>query len=169
MKKKDNLFFSAAVISGIHFKIFSSPKGIRKIFLNKKSALNNIKGVTQLYNDDPFLFNVFTELDEYFELKRKKFSVQLDETGTSFQKKVWKELRKIPYGETASYKEVAINLGNPKAVRAVGNANAANPIPIITPCHRVINTNGNIGGYSAGIKIKEKLLELEGSLSLELF
>ena len=169
MKSRENLYFSSANISGIHFKIFSSQKGIRSIYLNKKNALNNVKGFTQLHNDDPFLFNVFTELSEYFDLKRKKFTVPLDEIGTDFQKQIWKELRKIPYGKTVSYKDISIRIGNLKAIRAVGRAMGANPIPIITPCHRVINSNGNLGGYSAGLMIKEKLLELEGRISLELF
>ena len=169
MKSHENLFFSSAVISGIHFKIFSTQKGIRSIYLNKKNALNNVKGLTQLRNDDPLMYNVFSELSEYFDLKRKKFSVPLDEIGTEFQKQIWKELRKVPYGKTVSYKDIAIRIDNLEAIRAVGQAMGANPIPIITPCHRVINSNGHLGGYSAGLKIKEKLLELEGWISLELF
>ncbi len=169
MKSQENLFFSSAVISGIQFKIFSTQKGIRSIYLNKKNALKNVKGLTQLHNDDPFFFNVFTELTEYFELKRKKFSVPLDEVGTDFQKEIWQELRKIPYGKTVSYKDIALRIGNLEAIRAVGQAMGTNPIPIITPCHRVINSNGNLGGYSAGLMIKVKLLELEGRISLELF
>lgn len=169
MKSSENLFFSSAVISGIHFKIFSTQKGIRSIYLNKKNALNNVKGLTQLRNEDPLMYNVFSELTEYFDLKRKKFSVPLDEKGTDFQKKIWKELRKVPFGKTVSYKDIAFRIGNLEAIRAVGQAMGANPIPIITPCHRVINSNGKIGGYSAGLKIKEKLLELEGWISLELF
>ncbi|MEO8399806.1 MAG: methylated-DNA--[protein]-cysteine S-methyltransferase [Ignavibacteriaceae bacterium] len=137
--------------------------------MNKKNAKVEAEELTQLYNDDPFMFNVFEELEEYFNLKRKSFTVKLDEKGTEFQKRVWKELRKIPYGETFSYKKISENLGDPNLVRAVGRANGANPIPIITPCHRVINSDGKLGGYSAGLMIKEKLLELEGSLSLELF
>ncbi len=160
MESHENLFFSSAVISGIHFKIFSTQKGIRNIYLNKKNALNKIKGLTQLHNDDPFLFNVFTELTEYFDLKRKKFTVPLDEIGTDFQKQAWKELRKVPYGKTVSYKDIALRIGNLEAIRAVGQAMGANPIPIITPCHRVINSNGKLGGYSAGLKIKEKLIRV---------
>ena len=84
---------------------------------------------------------------------------------TPFQKKVWIELTKIPYGETISYKELANRIGKPKAVRAVANAVGANPLPIQIPCHRVIASDGTIGGYSLGTKLKIKLLKLEGSYS----
>ncbi len=100
---------------------------------------------------------------------RKEFKIPLDIKGSDFQKKVWKELQKIEYGKTVSYKKVAEKVGGSTFVRAVGRVNSQNPIPIIIPCHRVINTNGKLGGYSLGISLKEKLLELEGSLSLELF
>ena len=89
--------------------------------------------------------------------------------GTDFQKKVWSELLKIPYGKLMTYKAIAIMLGNENAMRAVGRANATNHAPIIIPCHRVIASDGKLGGYSGGVSLKEKLLELEGSLSLELF
>ena len=86
----------------------------------------------------------------------------LDLQGTSFQKRVWEELRKIPWGGTISYKELAARVGNPKALRAVGQANGANPIPLIIPCHRVIAANGTIGGYSSGVERKRRLLRHEG-------
>lgn len=81
--------------------------------------------------------------------------------GTEFQKKVWKELLNIPYGETRSYKDIAIAIGNGKACRAVGNANNKNPIAIIVPCHRVVGSNGSMTGYAGGLDIKEKLLKIE--------
>ena len=84
--------------------------------------------------------------------------------GTPFQMKVWEELRKIPYGETLSYGQIAENVGNPKAARAVGMANNKNPIMIIVPCHRVIGKNGKLVGYAGGVDIKEKLLKIEGVL-----
>ena len=101
------------------------------------------------------------ELEEYFEGKRKSFDIPVKLIGTEFQKKVWNELLKIPYGKKASYKDIAIRIGNPKACRAVGMANHNNPILIIVPCHRVINGNGQLGGYALGLDIKKKLLELE--------
>jgi methylated-DNA-[protein]-cysteine S-methyltransferase len=169
MKKLENLYRASAVIGGIKFDIFSSRKGIQKIFLNKKASELDIKNTTKLHSDDPFMFNVFGQLKEYFDLQRKKFYISLDIEGTEFQKKVWNELQKIPFGKTATYKEIAVALGNKNAVRAIGRANGSNPVPVIIPCHRVIESSGKLGGYSGGKGIKEKLLELEGSLSMELF
>lgn len=102
-----------------------------------------------------------TQLAEYFEGKRKNFDLPLNPKGTEFQKKVWKALCDIPYGETRSYKEVAIAIGNPKGPRAVGMANNKNPIMIVIPCHRVVGSNGSLVGYAGGLHIKEKLLLIE--------
>ncbi|MEI7677303.1 MAG: methylated-DNA--[protein]-cysteine S-methyltransferase [Bacteroidales bacterium] len=101
------------------------------------------------------------QLQEYFESKRTDFNLPLTTKGTEFQQKVWKELERIPYGESISYHELARRVGNEKAYRAVGNANGKNPICIIIPCHRVIQANGNIGGYAYGSEVKQFLLELE--------
>ena len=169
MKNSENIYYASATIAGIKFDIFSSRKGIKNIYLNKKASQINTRETTKLQPDDPFMFNVFTELKEYFNMQRAKFSSPLDITGTKFQQKVWNELLKIPFGKTVSYKTIAKGIGNVKAVRAVGRANGANPVPIIIPCHRVIASEGKLGGYSAGAGIKEKLLEVEGCLSLDLF
>lgn len=104
---------------------------------------------------------VILELEEYFEGKRKYFTINLSFKGTDFQKKVWKALNEIPYGETRTYKEVAKEIGHERACRAVGSANNKNPIPIIIPCHRVIGRDGKLAGYAGGLKIKEMLLQLE--------
>lgn len=101
------------------------------------------------------------QLDEYFSGKRKQFSLPLNPNGTEFQKKVWSELTKIPYGETISYGELAKKIGNKNAQRAVGGANNKNPIMIFIPCHRVIGKNGSLTGYAAGLDVKQKLLEIE--------
>ena len=101
------------------------------------------------------------QLEEYFDGRRKEFDIPIKLRGTEFQKKVWNELLKIPYGATVSYKDIAIKIGNPKACRAVGMANHNNPILIIVPCHRVINENNKLGGYALGLDLKSKLLELE--------
>ena len=101
------------------------------------------------------------QLEEYFDGKRKEFDISIKLIGTEFQKKVWNELLKIPYGETVSYKDIAINTGSPKACRAVGMANHNNPILIIVPRHRVINENKKLGGYALGLDLKRRLLELE--------
>ena len=101
------------------------------------------------------------QLEEYFDGRRKEFDIPIKLRGTEFQKKVWNELLKIPYGATVSYKDIAIKIGNPKACRAVGMANHKNPILIIVPCHRVINENNKLGCYALGLDLKRKLLELE--------
>lgn len=103
------------------------------------------------------------ELEEYFQGKRKEFSVPLKPDGTEFQKKVWKALTEIPYGETRTYGEVAAAVGNDKASRAVGMANHCNPIPVIIPCHRVIGKNGKLTGYAGGLEKKTALLDVERS------
>ena len=111
--------------------------------------------------DHPILLQLEQELSEYFCKKRQTFSVPLSPEGTEFQKGVWDTLLKIPYGSTVSYAEEAKMLGSPKAVRAVANANGKNPIAILIPCHRVISSDGSIGGYTGGVWRKEFLLLLE--------
>jgi methylated-DNA-[protein]-cysteine S-methyltransferase len=101
------------------------------------------------------------QLTEYLDGKRKDFDLTLEATGTSFQKSVWRELAKIPYGQTYSYKKLAATLNNEKACRAVGSANGSNPLSIIVPCHRVISADGTLGGFAGGLEIKKTLLELE--------
>ena len=101
------------------------------------------------------------QLEEYFAGTRREFSVPLDMEGTDFQKKVWRALMDIPYGEVRSYSDIAEKVGSPKAARAVGMANHVNPIPIIVPCHRVIGKNGKHVGYAGGLDMKAWLLEME--------
>lgn len=110
----------------------------------------------------PILLRAEKELNEYFSRERKAFSVALDMRGTHFQKQVWAALLAIPFGETRSYAQIANQVGNPKATRAVGAANGQNPIPIIVPCHRVIGANGKLTGFGGGLEIKDRLLSLEG-------
>ena len=105
--------------------------------------------------------DIFTQFDEYFSGKRKVFSLKLNPIGTKFQKSVWQELQKIPYGETTNYGELARRIGNPNASRAVGAANGKNPIVIIIPCHRVIGKDGSLTGFGGGLPVKEQLLALE--------
>ncbi|MCW8932328.1 MAG: methylated-DNA--[protein]-cysteine S-methyltransferase [Gammaproteobacteria bacterium] len=104
------------------------------------------------------------QLDEYFNHKRKVFSIPLLMVGTEFQKKVWDGLIKIPFGETSSYLELAENIANKNSVRAVASANGANAISILIPCHRIIGSDGSLAGYAGGLKTKEKLLNLENDL-----
>lgn len=109
----------------------------------------------------PLLERAVLQLEEYMDGKRKSFDLPLKPEGTEFQKKVWNALLDIPYGETRSYKDIAVFIGNPKACRAVGMANNRNPISIIIPCHRVIGANGSLVGYGGGLPIKIELLNLE--------
>lgn len=113
------------------------------------------------HKETPLLKEAFRQLQEYFCGQRKTFDLPLSAKGTVFQQKVWQALQTIPYGQVASYKDIAVRVGNPKACRAVGMANHNNPIGIIIPCHRVVGTDGKLTGYAGGVDIKEKLLALE--------
>ena len=109
----------------------------------------------------PVLLEAENQLNDYFAGKLKKFSLQFDFAGTEFQKKVWRALAAIPFGETRSYGEIAKQIRRPKAVRAVGAANGRNPISIMVPCHRVIGSNGKLTGFAGGLEIKAFLLKTE--------
>lgn len=110
----------------------------------------------------PLLRRAALELEEYFSGRRKTFTVPMQPAGTPFQQLVWAALRIIPYGRTVSYRDIAAQIGKPAAVRAVGQANGRNPLPILIPCHRVIAADGSLGGYAFGLEVKRKLLALEG-------
>ncbi len=140
--------------------LVASPNGLQGIFFTKQP----VKLVKILDREKPaekILSNVVKQLEEYFAGKRTTFDLAFKFLGTDFQVKVWNELSRIPYGKTVSYKDIARKIKNPKAVRAVGTANGKNPICIIVPCHRVIASDGAIGGYGGGIPMKQYLLELE--------
>lgn len=109
----------------------------------------------------PILLETQKQLNEYFSGQRKVFDLPLDFEGTEFQEKVWQVLLTIPFGETRSYKQIAEQIGNVKAVRAVGAANGKNPISIIAPCHRVVGANGKLVGFAGGLENKDILLKLE--------
>jgi O-6-methylguanine DNA methyltransferase len=104
---------------------------------------------------------VFLQIQEYFSGKRTTFNFPYELHGTEFQKKIWSALCEIPYGETCTYKSIAISIGNPKASRAVGMANSKNPIGIVVPCHRVIGASGKLVGYAGGLDMKKTLIDLE--------
>lgn len=114
--------------------------------------------------DDEILQKTRVQLDEYFNMQRKEFDIPIQMVGTDFQKNVWEALLKVPYGTTSTYLQLAKEIGNEKAVRAVANANGANAIGIIIPCHRIIGTNGELTGYAGGLPLKKRLLELEQNL-----
>ena len=113
--------------------------------------------------DHPILLETQKQLTEYFAGTRQQFDLPLDFEGTEFQKKVWQALLSIPFGETRSYRDIAEQVGNVKAVRAVGAANGKNPISIIAPCHRVVGANGKLVGFAGGLENKEILLKIEQS------
>lgn len=129
----------------------------------EKERANRVR-LGELYevNDSPVLLEVERQLKEYFAGTRNQFELELDFAGTDFQKQVWQALLTIPFGETRSYSQIALQIGNPKAVRAVGAANGRNPISIIAPCHRVIGASGGLTGFAAGLEAKQYLLALEG-------
>lgn len=142
-----------------------SPIGILKITANKDSIIG-IEFLKDNKKDEAsgnkIIVMAKTQLGEYFKGERKEFTVPLDiVSGTEFQKRVWKALKNIPYGKVATYKDIAIEVGNPKASRAIGNANNKNPLSVIIPCHRVIGSNGALVGYEGGLSVKKYLLELE--------
>lgn len=119
-------------------------------------------------NQNPVLLETERQLQEYFAGTRSTFELELDFNGTAFQKQVWQALLTIPFGETRSYSQIARQIGNPKAVRAVGAANGRNPISIIAPCHRVIGASGSLTGFAGGLAAKQYLLALEGTGQAEL-
>lgn len=124
-------------------------------------VFSDYKKEDEIEKETDAIRKTYLQLKEYLSGKRKNFDIEIEMIGTEFQKKVWKELLNIPYGETRSYKDIAIAIGNGKACRAVGNANNKNPIAIIVPCHRVVGSDGSMTGYAGGLNIKEKLLKIE--------
>ena len=169
MKSNQLKYHSFFIIDDIHFTVITSTNGIREIVFNIENDNSKLLNTIQLKPKDPDMFNVYPQLKEYFSGNRKHFDLPLEIEGTKFQRRVWNELLKIPYGRTISYKELAVRLGDEKVIRAAASANGANPLPIVIPCHRVIGSNGSLIGYGGGLEIKEKLLILEGSRQEDLF
>jgi methylated-DNA-[protein]-cysteine S-methyltransferase len=150
--------------------VASSLSGLLALTLPKATQERALKplferwGKEQSY-DDPRLDGLKRKLQQYFDGQRVLFDEPLDLTGaTAFQRRVWSAVRDIPYGETRSYGQIAHQVGSPGAARAVGQAMAANPLPIIVPCHRVIGSGGNLRGFGGGLDLKRRLLEMEGAL-----
>src|ERR1700722_16755032 len=136
--------------------IVAGDAGIRTIDFHGQAEASGREGVS-----NPLLRQAVDQLRAYFAGELRNFDLALDMQGTGFQKRVWQEVRKIPYGRTCSYKFVAAAIGAPTAVRAVGAANGRNPIPIVVPCHRVIGAGGSLVGYGGGLPLKRFLLDLE--------
>ena len=163
MDKVYYAFFDSPLLKKVF--VASTEKGVCMVdFLTSEKAF--LKELGRLFpgeivRDDQKNKAVLSQLKRYLKGELQRFDCPLDFGGTSFEKKVWSELAKIPYGQTRSYKEIAKTIGYPKAFRAVGNANGKNPLPLIIPCHRVIESNGGLGGFGHGIKIKKQLLDFE--------
>lgn len=139
--------------------LVASPQGLQQVIIGEK----NLRARDISSKAESHLIRTERQLHEYFAGNRKKFSIKLDISGTEFQESVWFALNKIGYGETISYAQQAKLVRKPKAFRAVGSANGKNPVAIILPCHRVIASDGTLGGYGGGLAIKRKLLALENS------
>jgi methylated-DNA-[protein]-cysteine S-methyltransferase len=114
-------------------------------------------------NGHPVLVETERQLEEYFAGRRKQFALKMNVSGTPFQRKVWNALLTIPFGETRSYRQIAEQIGNPRAVRAVGAANGRNPLSIVAPCHRVVGSTGALTGFAGGLDVKARLLAFEGA------
>lgn len=147
----------------MNFAIYEFPFGLLKIGYKEDVLwlLEKTAEASDYGNKTEFTELVYEEVMEYLDGKRTSFDLQYELDGTEFQKKVWEQLTRIPYGETRTYKEIAIAIGNPGASRAVGMANNKNPIMIVVPCHRVIGSNGKLVGYAGGLDMKKELLDLE--------
>ncbi|MCS7179519.1 MAG: methylated-DNA--[protein]-cysteine S-methyltransferase [Anaerolineae bacterium] len=148
--------------------LWATPAGLCRVGLPGESRVSLEAWIARWVGPEPpeenpaVLAEVIAQLREYFSRLRREFDLSLDLRGTPFQRRVWEELGRIPYGQTVSYGELARRMGQPGAARAVGQAVGANPIPIIVPCHRVVGADGSLVGYGGGLEIKSALLRLEG-------
>ncbi|MFN8790430.1 MAG: methylated-DNA--[protein]-cysteine S-methyltransferase [Bdellovibrionales bacterium] len=144
------------------FYLLASPRGLVQVSHRPFQKVPRTQALQKGLPSHKILLLAITQIEEYFEGRRMIFEIPLDlQQGTNFQKIVWQNLRKIPFGKTISYAELARRIQSPKAVRAVGSANGKNPFLMIIPCHRVIASSGELGGFSAGLALKKKLLDHE--------
>ncbi|MFW6115465.1 MAG: methylated-DNA--[protein]-cysteine S-methyltransferase [Chloroflexota bacterium] len=152
--------------------VAATEMGVCKISLGSEHSgafltwLSQHIGPGQAYEDAELMTVAMAQLEEYFSGTRRAFDLPLDVHGTTFQRAVWSQVSRIPYGATASYGDIAQLVGKPKASRAVGAALGANPLPIVVPCHRVIGSDGSLVGFGAGLETKETLLQMEDAYPL---
>ena len=144
------LLYLPDVLAGL--TIEAGPRGLRSIHFGRRDGADAAGPTVRMAE---------RQLREYFAGERLAFDLALDLAGTSFQLAVWRALTAIPYGGTCSYRDIAMAVGRPKGFQAIGQANTRNPIPIVVPCHRVINADGSMGGYGGGVERKRVLLEME--------
>jgi len=158
----------------LYYKEMKSPVGKLTLVASANALVGVLweKGPNRARHDGqrfdrhhPILVEAERQLTEYFAGKRSQFELPLEPRGTEFQKKVWGSLRRIPFGTTRSYMEIARAIGSPRACRAVGSATGKNPLPIVVPCHRVVGANGALTGFGGGLETKSKLLALEARAS----
>ena len=156
-------FTEVTVVDGLTLRLVAGDSGLRAIDFDLTREPQGCRpGI------HPIASEAARQLRAYFAGRLRQFDLPLDPRGTPFQVRVWRELERIPYGETRSYSQIAEAMGAPRAVRAVGAANGSNPIPIVVPSHRVIGASGKLVGYGGGLPLKKRLLELEGSRALPL-
>jgi len=151
----------AKVVDSVDLRLVASATGIRAIEFDPRPVSE-----CQRNDRNPLLMEAARQLRAYFAGQLREFQLPLDVQGTEFQERVWGQVAAIPYGETRSYLQISTAVGSPRAVRAVGAANGANPVPIVVPCHRVIGAKGKLVGYGGGLALKKRLLEMEGCTSM---
>ncbi|MFM8794281.1 MAG: methylated-DNA--[protein]-cysteine S-methyltransferase [Acidimicrobiales bacterium] len=162
MRPTGELFFSVLRAPFGPLTVVAGPRGLRAVHIGNPDTLDG--GLRDAVVSGPrhaSLSVPLAQLREYLAGTRTRFDLRLDLVGTPFQVDVWRSLRRVPYGCTASYADQARSLGRPNAVRAVGSANGRNPVPIVLPCHRIVASDGTLGGYSGGLQVKEWLLAHE--------
>ena len=158
----DELFFSILRSPFGPLTVVAGERGLRAVHIGEPGTLDGaLRGAVESGPRHTSLAAPCSQLREYLAGTRTRFDLRLDLRGTPFQVEVWKSLRKVPYGHTASYADQARSIGRPTAVRAVGSANGRNPVPIVLPCHRIVASDGTLGGYSGGLRVKEWLLAHE--------
>ena len=160
-KSQKSYYFKTAASPVGRLKLIASDEGLAAILWENDNPRRVRLNVVAEDERHPVLLEAEKQLNEYFAGKRTSFDLKLDFAGTEFQKKVWKALLEIPFGETRSYGQIARQLGSPNAVRAVGAANGRNPLSIVAPCHRVIGSNGDLTGFAGGLHTKKFLLSME--------
>jgi methylated-DNA-[protein]-cysteine S-methyltransferase len=150
------------------FHLFGTSRGLLSIALPNESReaaesrLRRVLGAIEFVDDPDALAEALEQIEAYVDGSRREFDVALDPRGTAFQRAVWDAVSAVGYGETSTYGDIARAIGKPAAVRAVGAANGANPLPLIVPCHRIIGRDGTLTGYGGGLELKQRLLAFEG-------
>lgn len=152
------LFQKKVKLMNLEFYLVSCDNYLRGIYWQRQEMISS----SSLAHIDTIFDLATKELSEYFNGDRQKFSIKYKVTGPEFDLKVWSALAKIEYGHLKTYKDIAIEIGHPKAYRAVGSANGRNPLSIILPCHRVVRSDKGLGGYAGGLNVKKELLKIEG-------